>query len=181
VNHGETVASVLLPVTGSTPASKIPADLWLYPASVPVSVLAFGYCLFVVARRGSRRGAVAWAAAFVAGNVAELIGKQFVDRPKLFMIWHGVRTHVTGFDSSFPSGHTLRALVVVAIVSLLWPRLRAAAWTWAAVSLVLLVVTNAHTPSDVIGGALLAATLVSVACCVAGVPLGGTAANRPPR
>jgi membrane-associated phospholipid phosphatase len=162
-NEPTSFVSVVSPITGRTPSSQIPADLWLYPASVPVSLLLVAGCCAYLHRRGRTRAALAWAGAWLVANVLETLGKHVLTRPSLTLAWHGTRTAIPGFDDSFPSGHATRAIVVAALVALLWPRVRPFAFAWLAVSLVLLVVTNWHVPSDVLGGALLAGAAVAVA------------------
>jgi membrane-associated phospholipid phosphatase len=163
VTHPQTVASIMLPFNGRPHGAEIPLELWTYPASVPVSTLVLALCCALLWRRGRRAAATAWAAVWVVGNAVEVVGKSVIHRPALHMLWHGGHTHVVGFDDSFPSGHTLRALLVAVLVGLLWRRARPAAAAWAAVTLALLVATNAHTPSDVLGGALLAGALAITA------------------
>jgi membrane-associated phospholipid phosphatase len=163
ITDSQTLSSIMLPFDGHLPAARIPAELWLYPASVPVSALVIGVCCALLWRRGRRRAAVAWAAAWVVVNTVEVIGKDLIHRPSLYVLWHGRRTSFAGFDNSFPSGHTMRALLIAAVVGLLWRRGLPAICVWAAVTLALLVVTNAHTPSDVLGGALLAGLVAALA------------------
>ena len=62
--------------------------------------------------------------------------------------------HVTGFDHSLPSGHTLRALVVALALACVW-RAGRLAFLWAATVPVSLVVTGDHVPTDVLAAALL--------------------------
>src|SRR5438093_1123081 len=73
----------------------------------------------------------------------------------------GVRVHVLPFDSSLPSGHAARAVILVALVSLCTARLRVLAVVWLAAVLVLLVLGAWHTPSDVLGAVLLAGAFVT--------------------
>jgi membrane-associated phospholipid phosphatase len=92
----------------------------------------------------------------VLANAAELVGKSVIERPVL----HLGRVPLHTFDTSFPSGHALRACLAAALVVAV---ARRAAWPvllWVAVALPALVVTAAHTPSDVVGGVLLAALAV---------------------
>lgn len=56
--------------------------------------------------------------------------------------------------ASLPSGHALAACALAFAVSALWPRWRAAMWTFAALICVSRVVLLAHHPSDVVAGAL---------------------------
>lgn len=159
VTHAQTLESIVVPFHEWTPGGEIPLALWTYPASVPVSALLLALGCALLWRRGLRAAAVAWAAAWIVGDAVEVLGKGLLDRPTLHMTWHGLRAALPGFDDSYPSGHTLRGLLVAAVVGTVWPRARLAAAIWAAATCVFLVVTSAHTPSDVLGGALLAAAL----------------------
>ena len=60
------------------------------------------------------------------------------------------------FAHSFPSGHAIRALLLVALVASLWRWALWPALLWALVALPALVVNAAHVPSDVIGGVIVA-------------------------
>lgn len=92
-----------------------------------------------------------WLAAWLAGNVVELLCKSVIVRPPLF---HD-GAHLLAFDSSYPSGHTLRSVILAVALAALWPRARWLAAAWAAASLTFLVVAGHHVPSDVGGGVLL--------------------------
>jgi membrane-associated phospholipid phosphatase len=96
---------------------------------------------------------VAWrsrllAVALVAAVAVEVVCKELIDRPALY----DGAFHISSFDSSFPSGHTLRTILVAAAV---WPLLRGWAVAWAVASIVLLQLAGWHTPTDVLGGVLL--------------------------
>jgi membrane-associated phospholipid phosphatase len=131
------------------------SELVTVPASfTPATVIVAAACL-----RLRRRAGVTLATAYVVGNVVEVVAKATLTRPALHA--HGM--HVTGFDASYPSGHTIRAVLVATAVAWAWPRLGALAAAWAVVSIVLLVVGGQHVPSDVAGGLLIAAALVLTA------------------
>src|SRR3954470_15983088 len=135
---------------------RLVTNLWTFPASAGVSALLFAGGALLLLRRGRRTAAVFWAGAWVAGNLIEVLCKDTIERPPLFALVHGVPVHLAGFDSSYPSGHTLRSLLLAGLVAALWPRARRPAFAWAAVALPLLLVAGFHTPSDIVGGALLA-------------------------
>jgi len=135
------------------------ADLVTLPAQALVSsVLAAGCCL-VLLRRGRRSAALAWGAAWVAGNAVEVLCKSVLARPLLHR--HGLE--LAAFTSSFPSGHTLRAVLLASVAAAVRPAASRRAAAWAAATLVLLEVDGLHVPSDIAGGLLLAALLVSLA------------------
>ena len=87
------------------------------------------------------------AALLVAGTAVETLCKHVLTRPEL---QHDGR-HIPGFDDSFPSGHSMRALIVAAIVIQPWGA------AWAVASIVLLQLAGWHTPTDIAGGLLLGA------------------------
>ena len=69
-------------------------------------------------------------------------------------------TPCVAFQSSFPSGHALRSVLLAAAVAAVWPFARRWVAAWAAASLVLLELSGFHVPSDIAGGLLLALLLV---------------------
>jgi undecaprenyl-diphosphatase len=131
-------------------------NLWTFPASPLVSALVL-VAGGVLARRGRRDAALAWAVAWVLANAIEVLGKGVLERPTLQV----GGSAFPGFDSSFPSGHALRAVIGAALVAAVWPRAAKPALLWAAVVLPALVLNGAHTPSDVVGGVLLALLAVA--------------------
>lgn len=146
----------LMPFGGRGGHAQHAADIWLYPASVPVSVLLVGICGLVLLRRRRVEAAVLWPAALVAAVAVEVLVKDVVRRPALVAAGH----HIVPFDSSLPSGHALRASIVAAALTYVWRRAGAAATAWALSVFPLLVVAGWHTPSDVLAGVLLALTAV---------------------
>jgi membrane-associated phospholipid phosphatase len=129
------------------------SELVTVPASfTPATLVAAAACLAV---RG--RAAVVFAAAFALGNAIEVLVKSTLTRPALYA--HGVR--LSGFHASYPSGHTLRTVLVATAVASAWPRLRLVAAAWAATSIVLIELGGQHVPSDIAGGLLLAGALLA--------------------
>lgn len=150
-----TLAEALVPLLGAhwVPALDVAANLATLPASfVPALAVVALACT-----RLPRRTAVALAAAFVAGNVVELVVKESLTRPALHA--HGER--LAGFLSSYPSGHTIRTILVALAVTLAWRRLAPVAALWAVASIALLLLTGWHVPSDIAGGLLLGGALVA--------------------
>ena len=128
--------------------------VWI--ASVVPAIVIVGLCVLILWRRGRERLAVALGAAFVAANVLEVVGKGTIERSALYVHRAGQpHRHIEVFDTSFPSGHATRGVLVALAVALCLPRLRWYAAAWIAVSAVLLVVGAWHTPTDVAGGLLL--------------------------
>lgn len=89
--------------------------------------------------------------ALVAAVAVEVLCKETLDRPAL----HQGALHIVPFDSSFPSGHALRATLVAFALTSVRPRLRGVAALWLAASLALLLLAGWHTPSDLLGGVTL--------------------------
>ena len=144
-------------------------DLVTYPASILVSALVFGVAGLVLWRRGSRTVAVVcWATWFVA-NALEAATKLALPKPALHREQDGVTYHVVPFDHSFPSGHTVRAVLLAALVALVWRRFAWPAAVWAVLVVpVCLVAGSSHVPSDVAGGLLFGLLVVLVVAAVLG-------------
>lgn len=93
---------------------------------------------------------VAWrsrllAVVLVAAVAVETLCKHVLTRPELY---HGAH-HIGPFDDSFPSGHTLRAVLLAgAFASPL-------STAWAVAAIVVLQLAGWHTPTDIAGGILL--------------------------
>jgi len=129
-------------------------NVWTYPASpVLSSLLGLGGAAALV-RRDRRAAAVAWGVAWIVANAVELLGKSVLERPGL----HLGPAPLDNFHSSFPSGHTARAVLLTAMFATIWRRAVVPMLAWLVVTLPALVVNADHTPSDVLGGVLLAVT-----------------------
>jgi membrane-associated phospholipid phosphatase len=135
------------------------ANVVTVPAGVLPSLLIAGAGWLVLWRRGRRRAALVWAAAWVAGTATEVLVKGTLTRPPLHA--HGL--HLVGFDASYPSGHTIRIVLVAATIAVAWPAARLWVAVWAVCAVVLTELAGFHTPSDVAGGLVLAALLVELA------------------
>jgi membrane-associated phospholipid phosphatase len=136
------------------------ADVVTLPAAALVSSMAMLGCAVAIGRRLGRRYALVTLAAFALGNLVELLLKSTLVRPAVLASWHGQRIHVLGFDSSYPSGHSLRGLFLAGTIAMLWPRALPAVVAWLAALLVMLELGGFHTPSDIVGGVLLAGALL---------------------
>jgi membrane-associated phospholipid phosphatase len=135
-------------------------DLWTYPGSALVSGAVVLAAFVAFRRRGRTRLGAIWLGAWFAANAIELAGKHELDRPSLHWTEHGTRIAIASFQGSFPSGHTIRALLVAALAITFRPSLRLPVLAWFVVAVVALVVVAAHTPSDVLGGLLVGLALV---------------------
>ncbi len=125
--------------------------------TVPAAFLVASAIVAAACLALRNRDAVLLAGAFIAGNVVEEITKEALTRPALYA--HGL--HVAAFDNSFPSGHTLRTVLVAAAVAAAWPRIAAWALVWALGSIAMIELGALHVPSDIAGGLLLAGALLA--------------------
>jgi membrane-associated phospholipid phosphatase len=152
--------------------SKI-LDLWTYPCSLLISLLVVIWAAAVLWRRYGPVVALLPAAGWVIGNGVEVIGKGAIVRPALY--GGSAHVHIGAFDTSFPSGHMIRGIVVAFAFSLVFPRATRWAALWAVLVAPVLVVQAAHTVTDVIGGILIGLIMVVLAIGVLreeGVELG---------
>lgn len=138
-------------------------DVYMYPASVLISALVVAIACVALMRRGQRLPALVWLVAWLAGSGIELIGKHVLTRPSLYWTDGHARIHVVPFANSYPSGHTVRSVVIAAMIASVWRRARVPVAVWAAFVPVCLVVVAAHTITDVIGGLLLGTLIVLLA------------------
>jgi membrane-associated phospholipid phosphatase len=152
-----TLADAIVPLLGAQwhGALHIASELVSLPASfTPATAIVATVCLTI---RG--RAAIALAAAYAAANAVEVLVKSTLTRPSLYA--HSV--HLTGFAASYPSGHTIRSVLVAVAVAWAWPRFARLAAAWAVASIVLLELGGQHVPSDIVGGLLVAAAAVATA------------------
>jgi membrane-associated phospholipid phosphatase len=82
-----------------------------------------------------------------------------------------VASHLVGFDTSWPSGHALRCALVASALAAAWPRLRVPLAIWLAAVVVLLELAGFHTPTDLVGGLLLATAAAAGAVALEGSDL----------
>jgi membrane-associated phospholipid phosphatase len=145
-----------LHAAGNTVLSNV-TDAVTLPGSPFVALAFFAAGCRLLWLRGERPEAILWAGAFVVGSLAEIVSKGLLRRPALF----AGSIHIGPFDSSYPSGHALRIALVAALAWRLWPRTGPYGAALVVVASVLLVAGGWHTPSDVVGGLLLAALLIA--------------------
>ncbi|HEX6789144.1 MAG TPA: phosphatase PAP2 family protein [Gaiellaceae bacterium] len=123
---------------------------WDSPWSVATNLVtlpaSFLLSLVIVAALSRRLGL-----ALLACVAVEVICKETLTRPEL----HSGTLHIGPFDSSFPSGHALRTVLIAVALATTWPRLALTATAWATASVVLLLLGGWHTPSDLVGGVVL--------------------------
>jgi membrane-associated phospholipid phosphatase len=162
-SSGGGVAGLVLPFRGGTNGWCVFLDLWNYPCSVLVSGLGVGLAAAACLRRDRPGAAAAIAACWLAGNAVELIGKHVIVRPTLYAELDGSRIPIAAFDQSFPSGHMIRGIVLAAALTVALPRARRAVLVWLLPVAPFLVVSDAHTVSDVLGGLIAGAVLAGAA------------------
>ena len=137
-------------------------DGYTYPASVFVSFAVFAAVSLVLWRRGKRIAAAVWFATWFVADAIEVAVKVGIEKPALYTVDDGVLRHLAAFDHAFPSGHTLRAVLVAAVLLYVWRRVGLVLAAWAALVPVCLVVASAHVPSDVVGGVIFGVLVVLV-------------------
>src|SRR4051812_33608894 len=137
----------LLLATSDHPRRSALADVILAPAA-PLVAVAIVLGAAWLMRRRDRRAPLVWGAVLAASFLVELAGKALVDQ-RHSPVWEGY-----GFtlDSSFPSGHMMRAVLITAAVASVWPRARIPLVLWALAAGVALVFANWHLPTDIAGG-----------------------------
>jgi membrane-associated phospholipid phosphatase len=132
------LAESLVPLLGSDWS-----DGWSVAANLVALPGSFVIALAIVAWRSR-----VLALAMLAAVAVEVVCKEVLTKPALYL--EGV--HIVPFDSSFPSGHTLRIVLVAG--ALFW-LLRGWAVAWAAAAIALILLAGWHTPTDIGGGLLL--------------------------
>jgi membrane-associated phospholipid phosphatase len=142
------------------PQDLTPKAVIVFPASATVASLLALLLGALIWRRGDRGLAVAYLAAYGVGNGIEVLCKALIERPPIRVMTATGSFHVGSFDSSFPSGHALRAVLLAAGVVLLWRRLLPLAVACVLAIVLTLEIGGYHTPSDIVGGILLGGTLV---------------------
>lgn len=127
------------------PVGAAVAQIVTLPGQVVISFL-------LVATAAWKLRNATWIALWIAAVTVELVFRHALTRPALYR--HGV--HLVAFDTSWPSGHALRCAIVAAAAAAAWPRLRSVLAVWLVAVAVLLELAGFHTPTDIVGGLLLA-------------------------
>jgi membrane-associated phospholipid phosphatase len=135
-------------------------DLWTYPCSLLISALVVIWAAFALWPRYGPVVALAPAVAWVIGNGIEVVGKGTLTRPPLYGTAFGEKVHIQAFDDSFPSGHTIRGVIVAFAVALLFTRWWKWVLVWCALVGPALVLQSSHTITDVVGGLLVGLILL---------------------
>ncbi|HEX5174762.1 MAG TPA: hypothetical protein VFV91_11535 [Gaiellaceae bacterium] len=127
------------------PAGTAVAQIVTLPGQVVVS-------LALVLAAARRTGKPTWPVAWLFAVAVEVVLRHVLSRPPL----HRDGVHLVGFDMSWPSGHALRCSLVAAAVVSACPHLRLPVGIWLVAAVALLEAAGFHTPTDVVGGLLLA-------------------------
>jgi membrane-associated phospholipid phosphatase len=125
--------------------------------SALVIVSAAGLMLY---RRGRPRAGAAWIVAVLAGLAIEGTGKLLIDQIRFSP---GSDVLGVALNGSYPSGHTIRSVVLASMVGSLWPRTRPWLIAWVALVTGLLELGGLHVPSDIAGGFLAGGALACAA------------------
>jgi membrane-associated phospholipid phosphatase len=164
VLHGDRSLLVSVGAIAFAPADSLPTLAIVAAAGV------------VLYRRGRLRAAAAWIVAFIAGLAIEGGGKLLIDQiqfsPASTVV--GVTLH-----GSYPSGHTIRSVIVAALVATMWPRSRVWAIAWMLYVTCLLEIGGLHVPTDIAGGFLAAGALVCAAISYGRSPIPAAAGPGP--
>ena len=132
------------------------------PGTIVASLGFFLIACIVLWRRRDLRVLSVFVAGFAVGNAMVVLGQEAITRPALYAVDHDPQTRIAGFASSFPSGHATRLVLLAAIFAYLWPRFAWLFALWVVGALFSLEIDRIHTPSDILGGVLLAATIIAV-------------------
>jgi membrane-associated phospholipid phosphatase len=143
-----------------------PGSALRLPASAGFSALLVAVLAALLWRKRRRALALFLVLAFGIENLAEGFGKLVVTKPTLFQLVDGA-LQPAGFPHSFPSGHVARAALLAALASAVWPRLWPLFWSWFVAVVVSAELDGIHTPSDILGGLLLACAVVAGAFALA--------------
>lgn len=135
------------------------AEAIVSPGAPAASALIIAMSAVLLWRRGRGREAVAWPLAYIAAIALEVICKLLIQQHRSG-VWQGFGLT---FDSSFPSGHMLRAILIAGAVSALWPRLRPLLAVWCVLVAICMLVTGFHLPTDIAGGILAGMALATAA------------------
>jgi membrane-associated phospholipid phosphatase len=153
-----TLAQSLVPLLDAPfhPLGVATAEIVTLPGQVVLSFLLVSLAARRLWALGRVEAAVVWPAVWLLATAVEVVFRHTLARPALYR--HGV--HLVGLDMSWPSGHALRCTLVAAALGAAWPRLRVPLGVWLVTSVVLLELAGFHTPTDVVGGLLLATVAV---------------------
>jgi membrane-associated phospholipid phosphatase len=134
-----------------------------FPASALASLVLLTIACFLLWRRGERPSALTWTAVWALAIAIELICEALVRHEPLLLASPDRAPRQVTFGNSYPSGHAIRATLLAALAGRLSPRVLPYVLVWTAVVAVGLELAAFHTPTDILGGLLLAAFLLASA------------------
>jgi membrane-associated phospholipid phosphatase len=123
---------------------------WGSPFAVAVNLVTLP-ASFLIALAITFACSRAFGIVLTAAVAVEVLCKEVLVRPAL----HHGSFHIAAFDSSFPSGHALRTVIVAGAIASTQPRARTFVAAWAIGSIAVLLLAGWHTPTDLAGGVLL--------------------------
>ena len=137
------------------------AALAFAPAdSISALLLAAAATVVIRRRRGPWRAGLVWIAALLAGLAVEGLGKMLI--PQIKFTYSSVVLGVK-IEGTYPSGHTMRSVIVATMIVSLWPRVRPFAIAWVLYVTAVLELGGLHVPSDIAGGYLIGGSLAAAA------------------
>ena len=160
VTAPDPLVAVLPVVRGHQSVLVTTAAIAFAPADTLAAVIIIAATGLMLYRRGRRRAAVGWIGALLAGLAIEGVGKLLVGQ-----IQFSPAATVFGvtLNGSYPSGHTIRSVILAAMVATLWPRTRPWLIAWVALLTSLLELGGLHVPSEIAGGFLAGGALACAA------------------
>jgi membrane-associated phospholipid phosphatase len=137
------------------------AALAFAPAdSISALVLAGVATAVIRRRRGPWRAGLVWIAALLTGLAVEGLGKLLI--PQIKFTYSSVVLGVK-IEGTYPSGHTMRSVIVATMIVSLWPRVQPFAIAWVLYVTAVLELGGLHVPSDIAGGYLIGGALAVAA------------------
>ena len=142
----------LQPLAGGNghPQMRSWTEVLISPAGPMITAIVIAVAAICLLAQGRSRAAAAWPAALGMALVVEIVCKLVVGQHRSG-IWHGFGLT---FDSSFPSGHMLRAILITGAVAAVIPAVRIALGLWCVAVAVCLLINGWHLPTDIAGGIL---------------------------
>ena len=141
-------------------AQTIAAVAFAPADSTSALLLAAATTVVIRRRRGPWRAGAVWIAALLAGLAVEGVGKLII--PQITFTYSSVVLGVK-IEGTYPSGHTMRSVIVATMIASLWPRVRPLAIGWVLYVTAVLELGGLHVPSDIAGGYLIGGALAVAA------------------
>jgi membrane-associated phospholipid phosphatase len=160
VTEPDPLVAVLPVVRGHQSVLVTTSAIAFAPADTLAAVIIVAATGLMLYRRGRQRAAVGWIGALLAGLAIEGLGKLLVGQ-----VQFSPAATVFGvtLNGSYPSGHTIRSVILAAMAATLWPRTRPWLIVWVALLTTLLELGGLHVPSEIAGGFLAGGALACAA------------------